>query len=45
MAARQTEPRKMPKFFELSKKNSVVKFKKFFKLKKFKQTNKGKAKI
>ena len=44
MAARQTEPRKMPKSFDLSK-NSVIKFKEFFKLKKFKQTNKGKAKI
>ena len=45
MAARQTEPRKMPKFFDLFMKNSIIKFKEFLKLKKFKQTNQGKAKI
>ena len=39
MVAWQTEPHKMPKFFELSK-NSVV-FKEFLKLQKFKQTNQG----
>ena len=45
MASRQTEPRKMPKFFHSFKKNSVIKLMKYLKLNKFKQTNQGKAKI
>ena len=39
MAARQIEPRKMPKFFDLSKKNLIIKLVKYLKLNKFKQTN------